>query len=277
MGTPKAPFQNYDWPNPPGITWYRNWQEAGNVQLPFPTPFRPFDWPNPKSLYWYRDWYQSPAQPIPQTPFFQSDWPLPKILTWDRFWSQSPYQPLPQTPFFQSDWPLPRTYSPIQQFWAESGNVQLPFPTPFFQIVDAPLRPVAQPIDQTWIQNLLETFLFVPFPFTQSDWPNPRAAQQPILIWTNSLPPGVVGVHGTPTSQHDWPLPKTNPPIDQFWFVSTSNLPIPSPPPPPQEFFGSKTWTNEEWTRKLTEYTRARQHLSLSQQARNLANTRWKK
>lgn len=203
MGPTQPPFKNYDWPNPLRITWYQTWQEAGNVQLPFPTPFRPFDWP------------------------------LPKTLTWDRFWSQSPSQPAPQTPFFQSDWPLPRTYQPIQQFWSEAGNVQLPFPTPFFQVIDSPLPVVRSPIDQTWLQNLLESTLLVQNPFRQIDWPIPVGPKQPILIWTNGLPPGAISIQGTPFYQLDWPVPKGYPPIDQFWFVDTSNLPIPPPPPPP--------------------------------------------
>ena len=79
-----------------------------------------------------------------------------------------------------------------------------------------------------------------------------------ILIWTNGLPPGTLSFQGVPFVQSDRLLSKGYPPIDQFWLANTSLLPIPTPIPV-QSDTGGRTWTNEEWTKKLTEYVRLRQ------------------
>jgi len=292
----------YDWPNPPRITWYLSIEDRGNVLLPRPTPFTPVDQPNPRPVTWYQswtisgnalttvvqnpfvqtdwpnplrvNWYQtwldagnvqlpfptpflqivdSPLpvipQPINQTwiqslvnffqeetfPFVQEDWPNPQRTIWYKDWYQNLLEttlaPVFQAPFNQLDWPLPETYQPIQQFWSEFGNVQLPFPTPFFQNVDSPLPIILQPIDQTWLQSLLNSTLFVQNPFRQSDWPLPRTFIPIDQFWRDNPELLLQFIQGTPFFQSDWPLPKGYPPIDQFFMVNTSLLPTPTPPP----------------------------------------------
>src|SRR5258706_60772 len=196
-----------DWPNPKPITWYRSWEES--TRLPRPTPFIPVDQPNPLSVYWYRDWNQN-------------------LL-------QNTLKPVFQAPFNQLDWPLPRTYKPIDQFWFESGNVQLPFPTPFFQNVDFPLPVVSQPIDQTWIQNLSNFFQSEIFPFSQKDWPLPYPIQ-----WYRDFYQALALYFPTvfPTRQSDYPNPRTYAPIDQFWTNNLNQLPVVSTTKP----FNQNDW-----------------------------------
>lgn len=110
------------------------------------------------------------------------------------------------------------------------------------------------------MQNLSEFLQSETFPFHQSDYPNPyplywfRDHNQNLVIY---LPVGI-----KPFLQSDWPLPGVAPPLDTSWYINLSNLPAPPVPPPIITDIGSKTWTKEEWTKKLTEYTRS--HLNAS-------------
>ncbi len=262
------PFKQTDWSLPKTYQpLLQTWSQSLNIFYQSETfPFVQNDWPNPQRIVWDRFWSQGPAQPVVGVPFFQTEWPNPKFMYWyldpniqnllgttltatvveAQFdWRNPPqlpgliytwiYNPTilmgpTAPPFFQTDWPLPRTYQPIQQFWAEAGNVQLPFPTPFFQNVDFPTPVVSKPIDQTWLQNLLSFFQSNTFPFSQTDWKNPypvywfRDHNQNLVIY---LPVGI-----KPFNQSDWPLPGTFKPIDQQWFQAlVLNLPIPPAPP----------------------------------------------
>lgn len=239
------PFFQSDWPVPQRVTWYQSWTESFNLT----NPFRQLDWPLPETeppiqQFWSQSlnlFYQSET-----FPFVQNDYPNLQRVTWYRDWSQNLQEttlaPSFQAPFNQFDWPLPRTYTPIPQFWAEAGNVQLPFPTPFFQNVDFPLPVVSQPIDATWIQNLSEFLQSNTFPFSQTDWKNPyplywyRDHNQNLVIY---LPVGI-----KPFSQTDWPLPKTTQPIDQsYWQSLALNLPT---PPPPLVITSAGRWISPE-------------------------------
>src|SRR5882672_5160827 len=64
-----------DWPNPYTVTWYRSWEDRGNVLLPFPTPFRPIDYPNLQPISWYRSTEVSgnSLRTVTQNPFVQSN------------------------------------------------------------------------------------------------------------------------------------------------------------------------------------------------------------
>lgn len=265
LPNPKPQNNQTDWPNPLRTNWYQSWEETGNVRLPFNTPFLPLDQSLPLLGQRLQDytWIQRSLLISTTSPFYQTDWPLPgqiqqPVQTWVFFsgqlvnlpnpkpFNQADYpNPLPVkwyqdyeenllqytlvpivvNPFRQQDWPNP---APVNwfQFWYNS-LAQLLLP-PFSQHY-WPLTKAQQPIDQSWFQNLLETTLFVLTPFVQRDWPNPRIPQQPILIWTNGLPPGVINIHGVPFVQSDWPLPRTNQPIDQYWYTDTALLPIPTP------------------------------------------------
>lgn len=261
------PSSQYDWPNPLFTYWYRDWsqnllQTTLNVSiLPFnqdywpnPTPFTtidqtwinqgildfsgqspflPLDQPNPNPVYWYREWSQNLVIRFGTPgakPFNQVDWPNPLPIIWYKDYEENLLQytlaPIVINPFRQSDWPILRTFQPIDQTWVQSLAGQI---LPPFSQYSWPLVKGQTPIDQVWLQNLLETTLYVPTPFVQRDWPNPQIAKQPILIWTNGLPPGVISIQGVPFVQSSWPLPRTNQPIDQYWYVDTALLPIPTP------------------------------------------------
>lgn len=264
-GVAQAPFTNNNWSNATRTNWYLSWEETGNVRLPFPTPFRPLDQSLPVLGQRLQDytWIQRSLLISTASPFYQTDWPLPgqiqqPIQTWVFFserlvnltnpkpFNQSDYPnslpikwyqdyeenllqytllPIIVNPFRQQDWPNPPTVNWFQFWYNNLAQLLLP---PFSQH-EWSLTKAQQPIDQSWFQNLLETTLLVPTPFVQRDWPNPRIPQQPILIWTNGLPPGVINIHGVPFVQSDWPLPKTNQPIDQYWYTDTALLPIPTP------------------------------------------------
>ncbi len=271
------PTSQHDWPIPTQTTWYRDWSQnlvlstLSSVQNPFrqsdwplpqqiqqpiqtwtfysenlvnqpnPQPFAQTDWPNPQPTMWYRDWNNNLLETTlfqVFKPFNQSDWPNPLPVTWYRDWYQNLAQQL-KPPFFQSvDFPLPVVSQPIDQTWIQNIiNVLSSLKPPISQS-DWPLPKTFQPIDQTWTQNLLISTLFVPVPFNQLDWPNPQVPLQPILIWTQGLPPGALSFQGVPFVQSDWPLPKSYPPIDQFFMVNTNLLPIPPPPPEIQVFAG---------------------------------------
>ncbi len=243
---PHNPFFQTDWPIPQRVTWYQSWTKSFNLT----NPFRQLDWPIPKTYKPIDQFWSQSLTILYQSetfPFVQSDYPNPQRITWYRDWSQNLQEttlvPSFQAPFNQTDWPLPRTYQPIQQFWAEAGNVQLPFPTPFFQNVDFPLPVVSQPIDQTWLQNLLPFFQSNTFPFSQTDWENPlpvywfRDYNQNLALY---LPVGE-----KPFSQMDWPLTKAPQPIDQsFWQALVLNLP--EPPPPVEQGFAGHQWTEAD-------------------------------
>jgi hypothetical protein len=213
------PFVQNQWPNPQPVIWYQSWTQSFQQAI----PFNQTDWSLPKTNQpllqtWSQSlnlFYQSET-----FPFVQIDWPNPQRTVWYQDWRvnllQNTLVPVFQSPFNQFDWPLPRTYQPIQQFWAEAGNVQLPFPTPFFQNVDANTPVIVQPIDATWLQNLSEFLQANTFPFSQTDWKNPypvywyKDHNQNLVIY---LPVGT-----KPFSQSDWQLTKAVQPIDQTWF-----------------------------------------------------------
>lgn len=312
---PVSTFQSQYRPNPQPITWYQSWTVnllQTTLAPIIQNPFFQTNWPTPQSTVWYRDWFQALALNLPinnQTIVIPGDFGYPRTIDWYQNWNlnllQSTLLPSFQAPFAQYDWPLPRTYTPIQQFWAEPGNVQLPFPTPFFQVVDSPLPVVPQPIDQTWIQSLNNFFQSETFPFSQKDWPLPYPIQW-YKDWYQALAlylPTII-----PFNQEDWPNPRTYPPIDQFWSNNLNLLPqvsttkpfnqsdwpnprdyqridesfwqniinlFPPPPPPAAPTASGKTWTKEEWTKKLTEYVRQRQNLSML--GKYAAQARWKK
>src|SRR6266853_481192 len=263
------PFKQLDWPVPKtSQPLLQTWSQSLNTFYQSETfPFSQQDWPNPQRIVWDRFWSQSPAQPVPGTPFFQTDWPLsrtyqpidqtwfqnnvniltsavlmpfsnllpirtsviPSVYTWIQNLLESTLSAPSGTPFFQTDWPLPKTYRPIDQFWTQAGNVQLPFPTPFFQNVDFPLPVISKPIDQTWIQNLAPFFQSNTFPFSQTDRKNPypiywyRDHNQNLVI---NIPVGL-----KPFNQSDWTLTGSTKPIDQFYYQALV-LNLPEPPPP---------------------------------------------
>src|SRR5258706_2236366 len=268
-----TPFIPVDQPNPLYVYWYRDWNQ-NLLETTLRVTSRPFvqtDWPNPTSIVWDRFWSQGPTQSTPSsvisefnwqidfgpqypiqswiysslqlltasTPFVQRDWPNPQPIVWYKDWFQNLLQntlkPVFQAPFNQLDWPLPRTYKPIDQFWFESGNVQLPFPTPFFQNVDFPLPVVSQPIDQTWIQNLSNFFQSVTFLFSQKYWPLPYPIQ-----WYRDFYQALALYFPTvfPTRQSDYPNPRTYAPIDQFWTNNLNQLPVVSTTKP----FNQNDW-----------------------------------
>ena len=211
----QSPFIQSDWPVPQRTTWYQTWveppntqlpfptpflpqdqslpprgpqrlpdyfwSESGNVQLPFPTPFRPFDYPNPQRVTWYQDWHQSLNNFYQEEtfPFSQKDWPNPLPVSWYRDWYQNLQQntlrPAFQAPFYQTDWPLPRTAQPIDQTWIQNlvntpGFISL---NPF-SIVWSGSPTTGPPFDETWTQNLQQTTLTptTQLPFTQTFWPS---------------------------------------------------------------------------------------------------------
>jgi hypothetical protein len=281
------PFNQSDWPNPQPVVWYRNWIELGTLPTPstqkpfnqsdYPNPYpvtwyrsieglgnslraitqNPFfqtDWPNPQPVTWYRSWEEPGNSVLPQPsttfPFVQTDYPNPPRVIWDRFWSQSPAQPLVTNPFFQLDWP-----NPPRTVWYQSltvpGNALLPIGNPFFQNVDAPLPTVPQPIDQTWIQNLVEFFQANTFPFSQTDWENP-----PPVYWFRDYNQNLVlylPVGQKPFSQTDWPLTQAQRPIDQTW-LQTLALNLPTPPPPVQVIGGGHQWTEADVKRAAAQW-----------------------
>src|SRR5258708_18892559 len=267
LGNINVPFKQLDWPNPRYITWDRfwaqspaqtqiqvisefNWQLVPGPQYLTPSltssglslttvvqnPFNQNDWPLPKI---YQPLLQTWSQSLNLFyqseifPFVQTDYPNPQRITWYKDWSlnllQNTLQPAFQAPFNQFDWPLPRTHQPIQQFWSESGNVQLPFPTPFFQNIDANTPVIVQPIDATWLQNLSEFLQSNTFPFSQTDWKSPYPVywyedyNQNLVVY---LPVGI-----KPFNQSYWPLTGSLQPIDQFYYQALA-LNLPTPPSP---------------------------------------------
>jgi hypothetical protein len=295
------PFKQYDYPNPYPIIWYQNWIEAGNTQLPFPTivPFIPQSYPNPINIPWYRDWNQNlvlTTLAVTGIPFVQSNWPLSKTYTpidqtyyqslvnttlslilvpFSNEWSTvpSPINPVQTwtqnllettlavtgTPFAQYDWPNPRGYPlPPPQNYIRVIGVQGAQP---FSQSDWPL-PKSVYWDRFQSLNLLETTLSIPgVPFVQLDWKNPyplywyRDHNQNLVIL---IPPGI-----KPFSQSDWPVPRGQIPIDQYWYQSLAALfPPPQPVPPPTTAGRSYTESElrEYWTKRFVEHTK-QQHL----------------
>jgi hypothetical protein len=213
-----------DWPNPLPIGWYRSLEESGNA-LTFVSgiPFFQTDWPLPKTVQPIDQfWFNSLTNLPKPTPFLPLDWPNPPRVIWDRFWSQSLVPGALQRPFNQSDWPLPY---PVQWY-------------------------------KDWYQALALYFPTV-FPFYQVDWPNPRTYSPIDQFWTNNLNLLPKPSTAQPFAQYDWPNPKDYQRIDEnFWQALA--LILPSPPPPPEQDFSGRTWTKEEWTKKLTQYARSR-------------------
>lgn len=195
------PVQNRDWPNPRSLPYWEYssaWLDPGNNFPPLPggpMPHNQYDWPNPYPVTWYRDWsrnlLQTTLAPAFVFPFNQYYWPLPvgnprpdefysfsnlevianqpasyfhiydfpnpQPVYWYRDWYQALALQLPVTmPFNQYDWPNPRTYAPIDQFWFNNlvEFLSQTNPLPFNQY-DWPLPKTPQPIDQFWFQSLV--------------------------------------------------------------------------------------------------------------------------
>ena len=259
------PKNNYDWPNPKPVTWYQHWQQTTSqtvptvfsqhdwplprgpqypmqtwlffseqlVNLPNPVPFNQFDWPVPRayppgaSYVYFSE--QLVNQPNPQ-PFLNTDQPNPKSQYWFRDWNQNLLQTtlaIVGAPFSQFDWPLPRAYSLPGQTWIVNllENTLAPI------LIALPpvwsVSGIVAPIDQTWIQSLVNSTLqaTAALPFNQFDWPN---AQRIIWdrFWFQSPAPSTPQ---SPFFQTDWPLVRPYTPIQQWWVDANSQLPLPTP------------------------------------------------
>src|SRR5260370_5238751 len=138
-------------------TWIQNLLE--NTLSPSGAlPFNQFDWPNPQRIIWFKDWnedlltstlFQSLAIQMP----FAGIWDLPQAsqrlgLTWNQNLLETTLSVSTQLPFtqtFQSFFfPTPFSYNQYS-----AGLTNLPQPTPFFQNVDFPLPVINKPIDPT--------------------------------------------------------------------------------------------------------------------------------
>lgn len=269
---PASFFHNYDFPNPYPIQWYRSW-EFNNVQFLVREPasrFKQYDWPNPQPVTWYQWWFQTPLQHPQTLPFNQMDWPNPQPIQWYRSWElgHAAIYSVTQIPFVQSDWPLPIAPIYWDRFWSQSPGQ----PTPTAVLSEWNWN-LPQPI--TWYQDYNQNLVIrIPTqaPFIQTDWPNPQP-----LTWYRDYNQNLViylPTSAQPFNQYDWPVPKTPQPIDQFYFQALVPL-LPPPPPPPTQVISGRTWTREEWTKKLTEYTRIKQNLSLL--GKYAAQARWSK
>lgn len=198
---------------------------------------------------------QTTLSGTPAAPFAQDDWQNPRVKkTETPFWSNDLVRVLaavPQaTPFAQSDFPNPLRLAVRLELrtWRQDLKQNLigqDAYRPRVEFSGAPSRtfPVAL---RGFSQNLLQTTLATPqpAPFSQSDWPIPRAERLPAkqgsganLLGTTlaptaeampfsqadwpirrALPRSAVGIDGVsriaitatfdPFSQHDWPIPK---------------------------------------------------------------------
>src|SRR5206468_3218315 len=108
----QTPFNQYNWPNLPYVSWYQHWQQG--VQQRRPVTFNNLDWPNPSPVQWYREWSGVNAMRMARQPasfFNNQDWPNPPSVLWYRDFSlnllETTLKPAQQNPVVQSDWPVP--------------------------------------------------------------------------------------------------------------------------------------------------------------------------
>lgn len=131
------PFVQTDWPLPKGNPRPDEYYTFSNIQTVLQQPvsiLNNFDWPNPPRITWYKDWEQGIPFGALQTPFNQTDWPNPR--TWtpiQQAWYQNLIYILTQAnpqPFVQSDWPLTKAPQPIDPTWLQALVLNLPEPPP---------------------------------------------------------------------------------------------------------------------------------------------------
>lgn len=258
---PTSVFQDYSYPNPTPVVWYRS-QESFNFNMLVNQPasfFNNYDQPNPKTLYWYRSWefFQPQITLQPASYFNNYDLSVPKTISWYESWNQSlltsTLTPSSQSPFSQTDWPLPKTISWYQS-WFENllqNTLKPTFQAPFYQtdwsLSRGNLRPdefynfsnigfISQqpasffnnydfPNPQRVIWDIYwsqnQPFGTIQAPTNQSDWPNPFPIKW-YEDWHQALAPYFPV--SFPNNQTDWQNPKTWTPIDQWWFNNLINL-----------------------------------------------------
>jgi hypothetical protein len=156
-----------------------------------------------------------------------------QLLTWIQSVNLALITQAATLPFNQDNWPINTgPQQPIQVFTASFnknliGQDKLPF-----RQQDWPLpTPRPRSLDLvTWIDRAKS---YLQKPTFQTDWPIPRAPQQPIQTFTASFNRNLIGKDRLPFRQQDWPLPRDvrQPDNHSFReFVSSLNLALNFPP-----------------------------------------------
>lgn len=251
----------HDWPNPQPARVSQPWvgQYPLTLTLTIP-PFTQNDWPVPKGApggITLRTWTDPlKIQLQGQDTFFglggapQTDWPVPRgsvpgisLKTWvdplklelaglDAFFG------LGGMPQF--NWPNPGRPPLLNQGWIDPLKNNLQGLDTFFGLAGNPVhdwpnpRGSAPPL-QAWTDTYKIALNGVPLPFTQGDWPNPRAPGYAITLrtWVDPFKGAgtdtFFGLAGNPL--HDWLNPRGAAPLLQTWTdsykLALNGVPIP--------------------------------------------------
>jgi hypothetical protein len=279
-GIVPPPFAQTDWPNPRAPQWPVSLYTALGGRLSTAVgpqqPFAQIDWPNPQrrpalSQDWIADTNQAllfPAQLVPPL-VWQYDWPNPQrrpglLQDWIADTNQALLFPaqLVMPLGGQTDWPNPQRRPGLLQDWIAQTNQALLLPPYVPYPSYSGLAPQALPIWPRWPISLY-TFLggrlsapVGPQPFAQTDWPNPRAPQYSIALytWTSGVAPAPVVVVSAPFVQTDWPNPRAAFDVRQYQsFIDHISIELIPPegnqknwpnPRGPQYSIALYTWVN---------------------------------
>jgi hypothetical protein len=213
------PFYQTDYPNPRGplrLTPLQfEFSSSPSFLLTGAKPFLLSDYPNPRG-YTRNPQFELASTPFLLTsvkPFLQSDYPNPRgpaRLT-PLQWEVPPSLPLNviSLPFSLTEWPVPRgpaRLTPLQ-FESSTALVLPKLYPPFYQTEWPVPKGYVPSIDlRTWIDSLNLPIAVPPgpMPFSQLDFPNPRAVLRGNQSFEYFIIPFVTPVPPTPPAQ---PIP----------------------------------------------------------------------
>jgi hypothetical protein len=150
------------------------------------------------------------------------------------FWAQQPIILSQQYPFNQYDWPTPQVtlkYDP----WVTSYNFALlnpPFVDTTLEVRAPHFTPPRAPDRLAYdIPPNLTILLSFGMPFSQYDWPTPKAHPEPATrTWTWSYNLNLIGKDKLPVGSRVYDLPIPIPSVDHS-FINPSNINLYAPPP----------------------------------------------
>jgi hypothetical protein len=116
----------------------------------------------------------------------------------DQTWIKTPQQAVPTAPFGQDDWPLPRSYPRLDQTWIKTPIIVAVGPLPSYDLQLPPSMVGTQV--PSWMQSLLPVEA-VNVPFSQDDWPLPRASPRPDETWAAWYNLNLIGQDRLPTGK----------------------------------------------------------------------------